>query len=93
MYADDILILCETQSQIRKCVQIIEEWSQQNGMELNKNKSGIVVFAPRRAKVIPLMEVETYLNKKGETVRREWIYIQKDISGIPIMTILELILT
>lgn len=33
----------------------IEEWSKNNGMQLNKKKSGIVVFAPRSAKTIPYM--------------------------------------
>jgi len=86
MYADDILLLCDSQYQIRKCVQIIEEWSKQNGMELNKDKSGIVIFAPRKAKKIPLMEAETILNSQGKVVRREWVPIQKNICQIPILS-------
>ena len=82
MYADDILILCESQNQIRKCIHIIEEWSKQNGMELNKNKSGIVVFANRRAKVIPLMEIETTLNSKGKVIKRECVPLQKNICQV-----------
>jgi len=53
LYADDILILCQSHEQISKCVDIIKKWSRLNGMELNKKKSGIVVFASRKAKGAP----------------------------------------
>jgi hypothetical protein len=57
-------------------------------MELNKKKSGIVVFAPRLAKKIPLMKMHKYkIVKDGkERIIREWIPNQNNISEIPIMT-------
>ena len=39
-YADDIFVLCQTQAQLKQCIEIIEKWSKQNGMELTKKKSG-----------------------------------------------------
>lgn len=86
LYADDILILCQTQQQVAKSIQIIERWSHLNGMELNKNKSGILVFAPRRAKKIPLMKHETEKDIYGNVIESNWIPTIKDISGVPIVT-------
>ena len=40
LYADDILLLCQTHGQIERCIQIIEDWSKENGMELNKKNRG-----------------------------------------------------
>ncbi len=51
-YADDVLTLCDSTKQI----EVIEDWSNRNGMSLNKKKSGIVIFANRKAKKIPLMK-------------------------------------
>ena len=55
MYADDI---CSSIQQLKKAISIIEEWSKENGMVLNKDKSGIVSFAPRSSIKIPLMRLE-----------------------------------
>jgi hypothetical protein len=86
LYADDILILCQSQEQVAKCVQIIENWSYLNGMELNKNKSGILVFAPRRSKKIPLMKLETVKDTEGKILESNWVPSIKDICGVPIVT-------
>jgi hypothetical protein len=75
MYADDILILCNTPEQTEKCIHIIDAWSSDNGMQLNKKKSGIVVFAPRIAKQIP------YMCRK----EKEWKVEINDINGVPIV--------
>ena len=53
LYADDILLLCQTVSQVKKSIDIIEKWSDRNGMKLSKKKSGIVVFAPREDRKVP----------------------------------------
>ena len=42
LYADDILLLCKTPRQIARCIQIIEKWTEENGMKLNKKKSDIL---------------------------------------------------
>ena len=52
-YADDLLTLSSNQNQLKKCIQIIEEWSNANGMSLNKKKSAIVTFSGRRKRNIP----------------------------------------
>jgi endonuclease/exonuclease/phosphatase family metal-dependent hydrolase len=86
LYADDILILCQSQEQIIKCIQIIERWSYTNGMELNKNKSGILVFAPRRAKKIPLMKLEVEKDIDGNVIESKWTTTVTNICGVPIVT-------
>ena len=55
-------------------------------MELNKKKSGVVVFAPRHAKKIPLMKIATEIGEKGQTVERKWVLTQQDINAVPIVT-------
>jgi hypothetical protein len=86
LYADDLLVLCQTENQVKACIKIIEEWSAQNGMELNKKKSGVLIFASRRAKKIPYMKIELKKNKKGKIVSREWVVSEESyIQGIPIV--------
>ena len=55
-------------------------------MELNKNKSGVLVFAPRRAKKIPLMKLETERDIHGNVIESNWTLTIRDISGVPIVT-------
>ena len=81
-YADDILILCTTPRQVEQCIKIIEDWSYANGMILNKNKSGVVVFGARSAKKIPKMQVLRDNNKAQNKIA--WTPTEKHISGIPI---------
>ena len=77
-YADDILILCTSPNQV-------EKWCTQNGLKLNKDKSGIVVFADRRAQKIPKMELKNLQgNTKKEKALSDWTVSQKSIQGIPL---------
>jgi hypothetical protein len=55
-YADDLLLICSDLDQVERAITLIEQWSQRNGMSLNKEKSGIVIFANRHSKKIPLMK-------------------------------------
>lgn len=80
-YADDVLILCTSTYQVEKCIQILEDWSLKNGMKLNKNKSGIVVFANRKATRIPKMKLQASFAQKGDA---DWIPSQKTIKGVPL---------
>ena len=97
MYADDVLTLCTSLEQLRICIVIIEEWAKRNGMDLNKQKSGIIPFAHRNALKIPLMKVERKVelrNRKikkaqnqGEKVKlthRNWIPSTSHFKGIPV---------
>jgi len=43
-YADDILILCNDLETLEKCIRIIENWSEENNMKINKSKSAIMEF-------------------------------------------------
>ena len=84
MYADDILTLCTSNHQLETAVAVIEDWSKRNGMVLNKSKSGVVIFADRRAKKIPKMRLtsKNELKKPGDI--RKWESAQDQIKGIPI---------
>ena len=83
-YADDLLILCLTTEQIRKAIKIITQWSERNGMSLNKKKSGIVVFAARRAHKIPMMKIVKEEIKGKKTIKGKWVPAHKEIEGVPI---------
>lgn len=84
-YADDILILCDTIGRTAECIKIIEEWSVRNGMTLNKNKSGIVVFAERSAHSVPLYRKATE-KEKEEGEENNWIPARKEIQGVPLVS-------
>jgi hypothetical protein len=86
LYADDILILCQSQNQIQRCIEIIEKWSQLNGMELNKKKSGVLAFTPRGARKIPLLKKETTQDQNGVDIGSEWVPATEDICGVPVVT-------
>jgi hypothetical protein len=72
-YADDLLILCSSQEQLRKAIRIIRKWSMENNLKLNERKSGIVEFLPKYGKTgreltigknyegIPVVESYKYL--------------------------------
>jgi len=88
LYADDILILCDSPNQLRKCIQIIENWSKENGMQLNRKKSGIVSFVNRKSKNVPYMECvkTTRKNRKGkDIIVNQWRPTQREFGGIPIV--------
>lgn len=86
-YADDILVLCQTQLQLKRCIKVIEDWCARNGMELNKKKSAILPFGPRAAKDISLLKLEKIYNQKTNKTTREWTPIVKEIDGIPVVSV------
>ena len=80
-------MLCQTQAQLKKCIEIIEEWSKQNGMELNKKKSGILPFGPRKAGDIPFLRLEKIYSEGNTRIKTKWIPTMSEISGIPIVSV------
>jgi len=85
-YADDILILCTTPTQVKHCIDAVEAWSLANGMLLNKNKSGVVIFGNRKAKKIPKMQTlhEDKTGKNRDHGKLNWIPTENSIQGVPI---------
>jgi len=61
-YADDILVLCEDVEQLKACIRIIENWSVKNSLIINKKKSAIVEFLPRKSKKTFLKSGDSFLN-------------------------------
>ena len=49
-YADDLLILCHSKSNLRSVIRTVKIWCLQNNLSLNATKSGIVEFLPRRGR-------------------------------------------
>jgi len=87
-YADDLLTLCSSIEQVRKAIKVITEWSEKNGMLLNKAKSGIVVFAGRRGKNVPRMKTVEVIDKNAKkprkVPRKKLVPTQESIEGVPI---------
>ncbi len=84
-YADDLLVICSSIEQVRKIIHIISKWSEDNGMELNKKKSGIVVFGGRRKCKLPMMTRDKSASKKGaKSTPMNWKVANKFIEGIPV---------
>jgi len=46
-YADDLLVICTSLSQLRRVITAIKPWCLENNLLLNPKKSGIVEFVPR----------------------------------------------
>ena len=68
--------------QIKKAIQVISDWSDRNGMLLNKKKSGILIFANRKATKIPMMKI--LKNESKSQNNNKWSPTQVEIDGIPI---------
>jgi len=62
MYADDLLIICSDHSKLKLAIEIIKDWSSNNSMILNNNKSGIIEFRPRRSKPSKIFQVKNGVN-------------------------------
>ena len=80
-YADDLLALCTSIDQVKKVIRVISDWSLRNGMQLNKKKSGIVIFAARRSHNIPHM---TNANENGKSKKAKLVPSKPEIEGVPI---------
>jgi len=81
LYTDDILILCNSVGQLKKVIKRVEDWSQKNGMTLNKKKPAIVPYAPQRAKVVPFLVRE----KDPKSQKKTWKAARLDFLGVPIL--------
>ena len=82
-FADDLLFTCRSKRKIKKGLQVLEEWCNENNMVINKNKSGImrviapntpmkkVTKMPKEIKGIKIVQNYKYLGQElGE--RLEW---------------------
>ena len=49
-YADDVLIICEDIETLQNCISVIEKWSDENNMKINKSKSAILESVHRMKK-------------------------------------------
>ena len=49
-YADDLVIICDSPTQVRNTINQIKRWSLENNLKLNNLKSGIMQFLPRTGK-------------------------------------------
>ncbi len=72
-YADDLLVMCTSLHQLRKCIGVIQEWSLENNLMLNPKKSGIIEFLPRHRTYASLLVPGTYF--EGVPVVTEYKYL------------------
>ena len=42
LYADDIALICKTETHLKKQIKVIENWCEEYKMNINYNKSGIL---------------------------------------------------
>ncbi len=83
-YADDLQVICSSIEQIRKIIRIISKWSEENGMQLNKKKLGIVILGRRKNK-LPMMKLDKDKSgKKGVNIHHKWKVANSFIEGIPV---------
>jgi len=61
-YADDVLVLCDDLETLHKCIKVIEDWSEENNMKINKTKSAIMEFSHRRLRKKTLVVGEKLLD-------------------------------
>jgi len=49
-YADDLLVLCNSLSELHNVIELIKNWSSLNNLKLNTTKSGILEVIPRKGR-------------------------------------------
>ena len=69
--------------QIRNVLKIILDWNIRNGMQLNKKKSGIVIFATRKRQNIPNMKKANQV-AQGKGKSKRIVLAKATIEGVPI---------
>ena len=72
-YADDLLVICTSLSQLRKVIKTIQAWSSTNNLLLNSKKSGIIEFIPRSKSYPSSLRTDTLF--EGIPVVNEYKYL------------------
>ena len=62
-YADDLLILTTSLSQLKRVIQIIRDWCQGNNLKINAQKSGIVEFMPRSCSYTQSLQIGSFFEE------------------------------
>jgi hypothetical protein len=87
-YADDLAVILDTRDDIENVLKTIMEWSERNGMSLNKKKSAILPVIGRNKKTLPFFnrKAKDIITDKGTTRRvYEYTHKVKQIMGVPIV--------
>ena len=70
MYADHLAVVCYNENHLKKVIQSIGGWSQENGLNINKNKSEIIQILGKKQRKqittkningIPIVQTYKYL--------------------------------
>ena len=56
-YADDLLVLCYSLTELEKVISLIKEWSSHYNLKLNPTKSGILELLPRSRRIKSYLEI------------------------------------
>ena len=88
-YADDVLILCPSLSQLREVINLIRSWSKENNLFLNEKKSGIVPFQQRRGKDMGpftlFEEKQVPIDKKSGKCKTVKVPKSQTYEGFPVL--------
>lgn len=55
MYADDLVLICDSVPEMRQCIAIIEKWSSETNMVVNKAKCGVLEVPVRASSKDPVL--------------------------------------
>ena len=72
-YADDLLVICTSLSQLRRVIYTIKNWSKENNLQLNPRKSGVVQFVSRAGNI--RKKLRTGESIEGIPVVNEYKYL------------------
>jgi len=87
-YADDVLVLCSSLTQLIKIIDVIRSWSKENNLYLNEKKSAIVPFQQRRGKErsqFTLFEENCITEKKSGKSKIIKVPKAQTYEGLPIL--------
>ena len=49
-YADDLAIMGKGEDQLKRAIEVVEKWTEDNKMKINRKKSGIIFYKRRKSK-------------------------------------------
>lgn len=55
-FADDVVVICQGKVQLNEAITLVEEWSEENRISVNKEKSGILQIRQDRRTPAPSMQ-------------------------------------
>ena len=64
-FADDLLLISKNREGVKKSLEIVKEWAENNGMEFNKNKTKLIVQPAGSININDKEKIKKEINKFG----------------------------